>query len=206
MNQKISKIILGLLLGLAIPMFLYSLLAEHLGLFFVFPIVPILGMLIGFGLGIFGLLPNIRIWKSVLIFAIIISFATGVIKTRSAMLKHRRDQIANPIKEVIGQLGSLDYKSKYSAGNGFDLYPKIEFSVESNISYETLISTLDEKLRQDGWVMTNDYTSPSWMKNAKTTIGAYKTHDNLSDSLYTIRITFKDRWIHELLNNSKDSR
>ena len=136
-------------MGICIPLFLWVLLWEHLTLFILLPILPIIGIIIGFSLGMLGRIPPLKIWISLLIFTIFVGASAGYAEIRGALLLSRREQITLHALKQHPNIRIIE--TEYSEGNGMEIPPCVTAKIEGNDSFEEIAKYIDNELSKNGW-------------------------------------------------------
>jgi len=149
MRHRLLSTFFGILMGICIPLFLWVLLVEHLALFILLPILPIIGIIIGFSLGALGRIPPLKIWISLLIFTIFVGASAGYAEIRGMLLRSHREKISLSILRQYPNIKIIE--TKYGEGNGMEIPPNVTVKIESNDSFEEIAKYIDNVLAKNGW-------------------------------------------------------
>jgi len=165
MGDRLLSTFFGILMGFCVPLFLWVLFAEHLTFFILVPILPIVGILIGFLFGVFRRIPPYKIWVSLLIFTIFIGASIGFSEIRDLMVHVRREQVAYTL--LMKYPGTKITEKKYSGGNGMEYPPNVTFFIEVDTSFVEMAKYFDDYFGKNGWQKRHSDQSAllSWQKN-----------------------------------------
>lgn len=192
MHHRFRSTFFGILMGICIPLFLWVLLVEHLTLFILFPVLPIIGVVLGFSLGMFGRIPPLKIWISLLIFTIFIGASAGYAKIRDTLLHSSREQITLHTLRQHPNIKIIE--TKYSEGNGMEIPPYVTAKIESNDSFEEIAKYIDNELSKNGWEReyANWASKLAWRKDGNE---AFLTNKYRLAPTIEFRIDFWRYWM-----------
>lgn len=188
MRNRLLSILFGTLMGLSLSLLIWVLFAEHLTLFILVPILPLIGVMIGLILGWLRKIPAPKAWISLLIFTIIIGISIGYTELRWILLRARREQITSmlsmqyPDSRVIAQ--------RYRSGNGMEEPPNVTVLIESNGAYEEITRFYDAYLKQHNWQRHGG----AWRKHNYEIFLHNKSINSLKTS-FELRVDFLGSWM-----------
>lgn len=192
MSNRLLSTLFGTLMGFCIPLFLWVLFAEHLTLFILVPIIPIIGIVIGFIFGIFRRIPPLKIWVSLLIFTIFVGATYGYAEIRGKLLRSRRENIALDIVKKYPNIRIIE--TKYSDGNGMEIPPNVTVEIESDSPFEEMAKYYDNELNKNGWSQKySDLSSKlAWRKRSNE---AFLSNRNRQSPTVKFRIDYWGYWM-----------
>jgi len=194
MHNRLLSTFFGVLLGMCIPLFFWTLFFEHISLFILFPIFPIVGVIIGVVLGVLGRIPPLKVWVSLLIFTLFIGASLGFSELRSQILRNRRESIATDLAQLIPELQIVELR--YSSGNGFDDLPSVEAVLSLPNSNSHIRDNFDRLLLERGW----NRSSGSWRKKTYNVFLHTNGTSKEGDALITISLDFLGPWFKHVNN------
>ncbi|PIR48157.1 hypothetical protein COU80_06040 [Candidatus Peregrinibacteria bacterium CG10_big_fil_rev_8_21_14_0_10_55_24] len=188
MQNRLLSSLFGILMGLCVPLFLWTLFAEHLTFFIILPIFPLVGAVLGLLLGLFNRIPPLKIWVSLLIFTIFIGASAGYSEIRGILMRTRREHIATLLSMQYPE--SKIIEKKYSRGNGMEVPPNASIVMKSDSPYEEIVKYYDEQFRENGW-----QSSHPWKKN-NYQVFLHKDQTIAENGTnYILRVDFLGSWM-----------
>ena len=200
MNNRSNSIFFGLLMGLCIPLFVWILFFEHIAIFILLPIFPVVGVLSGFVLGSLGKIPSLKVWVSLLIFTIFVGLSFGYSEIRGLILHSQR--VENATDLAMQYPGSKILSKKYSYGNGMEEPPNVEIIMKNNDSFEEIARNYDSNLKQNGWRMRHGNWKKlvSWRKDNFEIFLYNEGNDELGKTTYSITVDYLGYWMTHFRN------
>lgn len=191
MQYRLSRIFLGILLGLCIPLIICVIFVENIALFILIPIFPIIGVLVGMILGWRCKLPALKVWQSLLFFTVFISVTLAYDNIRSHVLEAHRKRMTHSI--VMQYPDMMITENKYSRGNGMEIPPNVAMTLESDDEYETMRQYFDEYFKRNGW--NNQGSRQWWKNNYRAYLNEYYEDHKPKKNTYSFRIDFYGNWM-----------
>lgn len=173
---------------------MWVLLIEHLALFILFPIFPIIGFITGLLLGLLGKIPPLKAWHSLLITLIIISISFGYSELRGFVLRERREHIVSALAMINPDSKITD--QHYSGGNGMEEPPNITVLMESDNSFDEIKNQYENYFQKNDWQPSKGawFTGTAWKKNNYEVFLHDKTK-NATKVVYQLNVDFLGSWV-----------
>ncbi len=201
MRSQLLRIFFGALLGLSLSLLIYVILFEHLTLFLMLPVFPIIGTGIGILLGSIKKLPPMKIYLSLAIFTAIFAISIGCIKLKDEFLRRQRESIAASIAQIFP--GADIVKITYEKGNGWEIPPNVDVHISKKTTRDEVshfYAAYFEKNGQAPWQdMSADGRGRKWQNK---NIAVYLNYNNYKDKGpedYKIGVDFYGSWIAQVL-------
>jgi len=142
------------------PLFVWVLFFEHIALFILLPIFPVIGVVLGLMLASRSKIPPLKVWVSLLIFTIFIGITIVYSDARGLIMRLRRERMAIELSEQYP--GSKVIERKYSGGNGMEEPPNMEVVIEGDGPYEEIVQFYSEWFNKNQW---KQRSINSWRSN-----------------------------------------
>ena len=193
--NRTNSIFFGLLMGFCIPLFIWVLIFEHIAIFILLPIFPVIGVLLGLILGSRGKIPPLKVWVSLLIFTIFIGITIGYSDARGLIMRLQRERIASELSEQY--TGSRIIEKEYSSGNGMEEPPNVKIVIENDDSFERIARNYDTQFKDNGWKMRHGVWQKmvSWRKGNYEVFLYKNDEDYKNKTIYSLRVDYLGYWM-----------
>lgn len=193
--SRLQKICNGILLGLVMSLLLFVIIFEHESWFFILPIFPFFGAIIGAFLGFFSKKSPTKFGAILAIFTTFFLLSLMIMKGKDLIFQTRREAIGmaiaqlpkNSQPEIIG----------YKKGNGMEYPPEVELLINNGMTATEASSYYYDFFVDQGWSDLSLKSSvPGKWQNGK--ISVYLRDDDKNDKgKYTLRIDFyQNGWLY----------
>jgi|GEM_PF-3693026 len=193
------RIVLGTLIGFASPLLLFTILFEHNTLFFLIPVLPIMGIVIGILLGLFQKIPKLKVWISLLLFTTTIGITLGYSAIRQKMLKTAREQFAITLVHQYSNNKIIDVK--YNPGNGLETPPNVLIFVKSDDSFEEIANFFENSFQENGWHSRKSgwFLGKEWEKQ-RTIVYYNNRAKEMGEADFWMSVDFNNYWLRDLFH------
>jgi len=189
MSSSLTRILSGSLIGLCLSLLIWVIIFEHITFYIILPIFPIIGLLLGALIGYIKIIPEFKLLKLILLLTILI--------TSSFVFDYVRETAMSSIRINFAQSISSQYPQAkitheyYNDGNGMEIPPSVQLTIESNDNYQDIINFYDK------WFLENDWKSRHpWKKdNFQIFLRKYEDGITRNKTIFKVEIDFLGNWL-----------